>query len=67
MCPHGMYVYGMRTKLNERDGLAGLILYCRNMKNPSNIAEVLIFDGEGGWRGVVASGNYAVGFRTIMR
>lgn len=67
MCPHGMYVYGMRTKISERDGLAGLILYCRNTRSTSNVQEVRIFDGEGTWRDVTASGNYAVGYRVRMR
>ncbi len=47
MCPHGMYVAGMRTKLTEKDGLAGLVLHCRNMKSTVNATDLLIFDGKG--------------------
>ena len=62
-----MYVYGMRTKLSERDGLAGLILLCRSIIDTARMAEVLIFDGEGWWRDAYFSSNYAVGFKVRFR
>lgn len=45
MCPENMYVYGLKSKLTERDGMAGLILLCRNMKNSRETKEILVFDG----------------------
>ena len=56
-------MYGMRGKFNERDGLAGLILFCRNPNNEAEISERLVFDGEGGWREAVLSVGYATGFK----
>ena len=67
MCPHGEYVYGMRTKLSERDGLAGLILLCRSISRSQKHSEVLVFDGEGHWRDAVTSEKYAMGFRARFR
>lgn len=32
MCPENMYVYGFKSKLTERDGMAGLVLQCRSLK-----------------------------------
>jgi hypothetical protein len=63
ICPEGQYVYGMRTKLSERDGLAGLILLCRNMKNSKEISERLIFDGDGSWGDSIVSGGFAIGYK----
>jgi hypothetical protein len=63
MCPENMYVNGFKTKLTDRDGLAGLILQCRSMKNIKDTKEVLVFDGEGPWRDAVISGDFAVGFK----
>ena len=45
MCPENMYVYGFKTKLTERDGMAGLLLLCRSMRNSRETKEVLVFDG----------------------
>jgi hypothetical protein len=33
MCPQNQYVDGFRTKTSARDGLAGLIIHCRNIRN----------------------------------
>jgi hypothetical protein len=67
MCPENQYVYGIRTKLSERDGLAGLILLCKNMKNSREVSEKLVFDGEGTWMPPTASANFAVGFRAKFK
>lgn len=46
--------------------MAGLILHCKRI-NGAYAGDVLIFDGEGGWRDSVTSGNFAVGFRVGFR
>lgn len=63
MCPEGQYVYGFRTKDVGRDGITALVLFCRSMKNSNLASEVLVFDGEGGWRSPVISSNFALGFK----
>jgi hypothetical protein len=45
MCPENQYVYGIKSKLTGRDGLAGLILLCRSMRNSREKSERLVFDG----------------------
>jgi hypothetical protein len=63
MCPESQYVYGFRTKIYERDGLSGLVLLCKSMKKTKLTSEVLVFDGEGGWRNPIVSSNFALGFK----
>jgi hypothetical protein len=67
ICPEGQYVYGMRAKLSERDGLAGLILLCRSMKNSREVSEKLIFDGDGSWRDSIVSGGFAYGYKAKLK
>ncbi len=66
MCPFGSYVYGMRAKFHDRDGLAGLVLHCKRA-NGVHAGDVLLYDGEGKWRDSVLSTNFAIGFRLGYR
>ncbi len=53
--------------MTARDGLAGLILLCRNMKNSKEVSERLVFDGEGTWMSAGSSANFAVGFKAKFK
>lgn len=49
--------------MTQRDGVAGLVLMCRSMKNVKETSQVLVFDGEGTWGNPIASAHFAVGFK----
>jgi hypothetical protein len=63
-CPLNQLVSGFRTKLTERDGLAGLIIICRAISQRSATTEILVFDGAGSWGNPQLSSNFAMAFRT---
>jgi uncharacterized protein affecting Mg2+/Co2+ transport len=46
MCPKNQFVYGYMTRINENDGLNGLILMCRN-KYTNEAANVTVREGKG--------------------
>lgn len=63
-CPTNQLVSGFRAKLTDRDGLAGLIIICRDISQRLVTSEILIFDGVGPWGNPQLSSNFAIGFRT---
>ena len=48
-CPHNMYVNGFRVKSSARDGMGGLILYCKHMYEHTKHASVRVYDRTGTW------------------
>lgn len=62
MCPPNQLVYGFQGKFSERDGLAGLNLFCRNPQISSHVSHINIIDGVGSWYPAKLSSNYAIGF-----
>lgn len=46
MCPKNQFVYGYMTRINEVDGLNGLILMCRN-KFTNEQSNITVREGKG--------------------
>lgn len=67
MCPENQFIYGYQIKATPRDGIAGLIIFCKDMFNSKIESSQLVFDGEGGWWNKLVSSGFATGFKAKVK